>query len=112
MDEKLIKEIKNRVGYIWINRPDKKNALDLDIWFGLPKAIKEFNETEEVNCIVIAGKGDSFSSGIDITTFMTNFEINEDLTSNTKERRKLMNSIKKMQDAFTEFSRRSEEHTV
>ena len=46
MDEKLIKEIKNRVGYIWINRPDKKNALDLDIWFGLPKAIKEFNESE------------------------------------------------------------------
>ena len=105
MDEKLIKEIKNRVGYIWINRPDKKNALDLDIWFGLPKAIKEFNESEEVNCIVLAGKGDSFSSGIDITTFMTNFEINEDLTSNTKERKKLMDSIKKMQDAFTEFSK-------
>ena len=28
MVDKLIKEIKNDVAYIWINRPDKKNALD------------------------------------------------------------------------------------
>ena len=41
MDDKLIKEIKGNVAYIWINRPDKKNALDSDVWFGLPKIIEE-----------------------------------------------------------------------
>ena len=35
MEDKLIKEIKDDVAYIWINRPDKKNALDFDVWFGL-----------------------------------------------------------------------------
>ena len=39
MDDKLIKEIKDNIAYIWINRPDKKNALDSDVWFGLPKII-------------------------------------------------------------------------
>ena len=32
MEDKLIKEIKDDVAYIWINRPDKKNALDFDVW--------------------------------------------------------------------------------
>ena len=43
MDDKLITEIKGDVAYIWLNRPDKKNALDADVWFGLPKIIEELN---------------------------------------------------------------------
>ena len=35
MEDKLIKEIKDDDAYIWINRPDKKNALDFDVWFGI-----------------------------------------------------------------------------
>ena len=52
MDDKLIKEINGNVAYIWINRPDKKNALDSDVWFGLPKIIEEINNSDEANCIV------------------------------------------------------------
>ena len=41
MDDKLIKEIKGNVAYIWINRPDKKNALDSDVWLGYQKLLKK-----------------------------------------------------------------------
>ena len=81
MDDKLIKEIKDNIAYIWINRPDKKNALDSDVWFGLPKIIEEINDNDEANCIVISGKGDSFSAGIDITMFMSDMSLNENLSS-------------------------------
>lgn len=105
MEEKLIKEIKNHVGYVWINRPDKKNALDADIWFGLPDIIDELDKDDEVHCIVIAGKGDSFSAGIDITMFMSDFQINEDMSSTPGDRKKLLKQIKKMQDSFTALSK-------
>jgi len=105
MEDKLLKEIKNNVGYVWINRPDKKNALDADVWFGLPGVIEELDNNEEVRCIVIAGKGDGFSAGIDITMFMSDFQINEDMSSTPKDRKKLKNQIKKMQDAFTALSK-------
>jgi len=105
MEEKLIKEIKNHVGYVWINRPDKKNALDADIWFGLPDIIDELDNDDEVHCIVIAGKGDSFSAGIDITMFMSDFQINEDMSSTPGDRKKLLKQIKKMQDSFTALSK-------
>tara|TARA_B100001079_G_scaffold214154_1_gene188654 strand:- start:38 stop:847 length:810 start_codon:yes stop_codon:yes gene_type:complete len=105
MEEKLTKEIKNHVGYVWINRPDKKNALDADIWFGLPDIIDELDNDDEVHCIVIAGKGDSFSAGIDITMFMSDFQINEDMSSTPGDRKKLLKQIKKMQDSFTALSK-------
>ena len=87
MDDKLIKEINGNVAYIWINRPDKKNALDSDVWFGLPKIIEEINDSDEANCIVISGKGDSFSAGIDITMFMSDMNLNENLSSTPQDRR-------------------------
>ncbi len=88
MEDKLLKEIKNNVGYVWINRPDKKNALDADVWFGLPEIINELDSDDKVRCIVIAGKGDSFSAGIDITMFMSDFQINEDMSSTPSDRKK------------------------
>ena len=51
MEDKLLKEIKNNVGYVWINRPDKKNALDADVWFGLPEIINELDSDDEVRCL-------------------------------------------------------------
>ena len=64
MEDKLLKEIKNNVGYVWINRPDKKNALDADVWFGLPEVINELYCDDEVRCIVIAGKEIHFLLGL------------------------------------------------
>ena len=107
MEDKLLKEIKNNVGYVWINRPDKKNALDADVWFGLPEIINELDSDDEVRCIVVAGKGDSFSAGIDITMFMSDFQINEDMSSTPSDRKKLQAQIKKMQDSFTALSKTS-----
>lgn len=101
MEEKLIKEINNEVAYIWINRPDKKNAMDFDVWFGIPDLINEINENEEAKCILLLGKGDSFSAGIDIATFMGDMSLNENLSSTTSDRRKTMKLIEEMQGAFT-----------
>ena len=101
MEDKLIKEIKNNVAYIWLNRPEKKNALDADVCFNLPSVIDEINENKEANCIVLAGKGDSFSAGIDITMFMSGMNLNEDLSSTPEDRRELLKLVEKMQDAFT-----------
>ena len=81
MVDKLIKEIKNDVAYIWINRPDKKNALDFDVWFGIPDLIDEIVEKDEAKCILLLGKGDSFSAGIDITVLMQDMNLNENLSS-------------------------------
>jgi enoyl-CoA hydratase len=59
-------EIKENIATIWLNRPEKKNALNLDIWDGLSKEFSLLNQDEKVRCIILAAKGDCFSVGLDL----------------------------------------------
>lgn len=54
------------VGYLWLNRPDKLNALSADMWVDIPSAVDELTSDDEVRVIVLAGRGSSFTVGIDL----------------------------------------------
>ena len=54
MDKKIFSEVIDNVGLIWFNRPEKKNALNDELWFGLPELIKELDDNNEVRVIIIA----------------------------------------------------------
>lgn len=54
------------VGVLWLNRPQKLNAMSVDIWEDIPKAMAELDEDEEVRVIVLAGRGRAFTVGIDV----------------------------------------------
>ena len=78
MDKKIFTEVKDHIGIIWLNRPEKKNALNDELWFGLPDLVKELDDNDEVRVIVFAAKGDTFSSGIDINTLANAFKLTEE----------------------------------
>ena len=54
MDKKIFSEVKDNIGIVWLNRPEKKNALNDELWFGLPELVKELDESDEVRVILIA----------------------------------------------------------
>ncbi len=55
------------VGFITLNRPEKRNALNLALWNALDQAIRSVEEDEEARVILLTGKGKSFCSGLDIS---------------------------------------------
>ena len=58
------------VGTITISNPTKMNAMSVQMWTDLPKAIRTFDADPEVRVIVITGVGDkAFVSGADISQF-------------------------------------------
>jgi enoyl-CoA hydratase len=63
---KIAYEIKDRVAYISLNRPDKRNAIDLEMAQQLFDALTDARENENVWTILIAGKGRDFCTGFDI----------------------------------------------
>lgn len=66
--ETIIIEIKNDVGYLIFNRPKKLNAINEKCLEESYKAIKYFDNSEEVRVIVIRGSGEkAFSAGADIS---------------------------------------------
>lgn len=54
------------VAVLWLNRPEKRNAMSTDIWEDLPAAMTELDGDETVRVVILAGRGPAFTVGIDI----------------------------------------------
>lgn len=59
-------ERRQQIGVIWLNRPEKRNALSADMWADLPRAADSLSGDTDVRVIVVAGRGSAFSVGIDL----------------------------------------------
>jgi enoyl-CoA hydratase len=72
MPELIIKR-EGPIGRIVFSNPSKFNAMTLEMWLGLPKAIAAFDEDSDIRLIVLEGDGDkAFVSGADISQFEDN----------------------------------------
>ena len=56
------------VGILWLDRPEKRNAMSQEMWTGFPAAISELTNNPDIRVVVIAGRGKSFCSGLDISS--------------------------------------------
>lgn len=65
-DSILTVERDAHVATIWLDNPEKRNALGLPFWRDMPGVIAELEADDEVRAVVIAGKGPCFSAGIDV----------------------------------------------
>lgn len=54
------------VATLWLNRPEKRNALSEDMWQDIPDAVTALGADDDVRVVVLAGRGPAFSVGIDI----------------------------------------------
>jgi len=58
------------IATVVLNRPDKLNAMTLDMWLRLGEAMRELDADDSVRCIVLRGAGDkAFAAGADIAEF-------------------------------------------
>jgi E-phenylitaconyl-CoA hydratase len=68
---KLIYEVKDKVAYITINRPEAMNAMDAEVYAELSKAWIDVRDNPEVWIAIITGAGEkSFTAGADLKSFI------------------------------------------
>lgn len=73
MTSKLITDRRGSIGYLVLNTPHRRNALGLDMWQAIPRFVSEFDQNEQIRCLVITGAGtEAFAAGADISEFETN----------------------------------------
>ena len=63
----ILFEIKNNVGYIILNRPEKFNAFNREMALRLQAHLDECANVPDVRCVYITGAGKAFSAGQDIS---------------------------------------------
>ena len=68
--EKMISRVKDGIGYITFNNPEKHNAVSIEMWDALENILDDFRENQNIRVIVLNGAGGkSFVSGADISKF-------------------------------------------
>ncbi|MCU1595108.1 MAG: enoyl-CoA hydratase [Frankiales bacterium] len=70
MSDEVLVERRGHVQVITINRPQQKNALNLDVAVAIAAAADELDEDDDLRVGILTGAGGTFSSGMDLKAFL------------------------------------------
>ena len=56
------------VATLWLDSPERRNAMGPDFWNDLPVIMGELSDDDDVRAVVLAAKGPHFSVGLDLKT--------------------------------------------
>lgn len=62
-------EVSDGVATVWLNRPEKRNALGADFWADFPLVMDGLGGDRAVRAVVLQGRGASFTVGLDLALF-------------------------------------------
>src|SRR5579859_2009455 len=69
MNDRVLVEIKEGIATVTMNRPDKYNGLDWDMFRGLVAAGRRLRRDRSVRAVILRGEGRAFSTGLDVASF-------------------------------------------
>ncbi len=94
-------EKKAAIAWVFLNRPEKKNAMGPAAWTEPLEIFADLDQDDEIRVVVIAGEGPCFSAGIDLVGMMP--ELGELMEADQKGgvKWRLLPKIKKLQDAIS-----------
>lgn len=62
-------EIENATAIVTLNRPEKKNAISMEMRRQLWEAFEDISERDEVRAVILTGAGTDFCAGMDVGEF-------------------------------------------
>lgn len=88
--------VKERIGRITLNRPDKRNALSPEMVEGLKQAFDRAAKDDQVKVIVLNAMGEAFCAGADLAYLqqLQNFSFEENLTDSNQLKELFVNIYK------------------
>ncbi|MGD9817307.1 MAG: enoyl-CoA hydratase-related protein [Desulfomonilaceae bacterium] len=92
------------IGFITLNRPDKRNALNLEVWDSLHGAVMEAEKDAEARVVIVRGKGKSFCAGLDLSP---DNDLIKTVTASPSAKQKIefFKMVKRIQAAHTSLER-------
>ena len=65
----MIGRIDGAIGWMIFNKPQRRNAVSLDMWAAMPAILDRFEQDPAIRVIVLRGAGGNFVAGADISQF-------------------------------------------
>ena len=76
-------EIKNKVAYVTMCRPDEYNTMNKAFWSELPHLVEKISDDASARVIVLSSTGKHFCAGMDLANFSLSDNPTEPKSSNT-----------------------------
>ena len=89
------------MAHVELNRPEKRNAMNMDMWEELHAAFKHCDENPAIRVVLLTGAGAMFCAGIDLSLFAQLQMPDENCAGRKREKLRLF--IKKLQDCLTQI---------
>ncbi|WP_205948517.1 enoyl-CoA hydratase/isomerase family protein [Pueribacillus theae] len=67
--QQIIAERNNNIGIITLNRPEKKNAISIQMREEISQCLNNWQTKEEIMAVIITGSSSVFSTGFDLSDF-------------------------------------------
>lgn len=74
MSDTILSENQDGVLIVTLNRPQKKNAVNTEMWIALREAFITAEADDSVACVLLTGTGDNFCAGVDLSSFSESAE--------------------------------------
>jgi len=65
----LVVRIEPPIAWVYLNRPERLNAVNVEMLNELGSVLDELEERDDVRVLIVTGKGKAFSAGADVTQF-------------------------------------------
>jgi enoyl-CoA hydratase/carnithine racemase len=75
MSDLVKTETRGAILEIVLNRPNKRNAINDDLYHAFDTAVNDANKLTDIRAVLVRGKGKVFSAGIDYTDFLRLAEV-------------------------------------
>ncbi len=98
--------VQDGIAHIKMNRPEKRNNMNLAFWRELPQVVDEIDAQAQARVIVLSSTGPHFCGGIDVSMFGPSEEKNAspELAAHHVKRQKglkFLDTVKSMQDSMS-----------
>jgi Delta3,5-Delta2,4-dienoyl-CoA isomerase len=90
------------VAILWLDNPERRNAMGPPFWDELPARMEELSDDRDVRAVVIAARGPHFTIGLDLKAFGPTFAGGDaEPASEASRRWRLRRTIQRMQGSIT-----------
>lgn len=72
MSSRVELKVSEQIAYVYLNRADKRNALDMEMFKAIVATQKQISKDKSIRAVILAGHGEDFCSGLDIKSIMSN----------------------------------------
>ncbi len=94
-------EKKEHIAWVYLNRPEKKNAMGPDAWKEIIPIFADIDTDDDILVAIIAGQGKDFCAGIDLIGMAPELPTMKDWDMSAGAKQKLFKSVFPLQDSIS-----------